>query len=194
MSGLIAGLAGAGGAASTAGGYYQNAANELVSATGSPAAQMFSAEEMAALRPLFNQQTQGLLGTEAATGLGGSGAGRAMLGDLTANQSATLASNIAPLYSQALGEYGNIIGAMPGAQTSAYQDAINNFYQGIGGLGEAIAGMPPTAWGGGGGAAPAAWNPYEGTSEGGSVEMTQPTYYPAAPAGGGGFGGGYPPY
>lgn len=127
MSGILGFLSGAPQAANNAGGYYQNAANQMVSAYGSPAAQMFSGEEMAALRPQFQQENQQMLGTEAATGLAGSGAGRASLGDVTAQQSGALASQVGPLYSQALGQYGDIMQEMPGAQEQAYQGAIQQF-------------------------------------------------------------------
>lgn len=145
MSGIVGMLSGAPSAASTAGGYYQNAANELANEYGSPAAQMFGKEQMASLRPLFNQQTQALTGDLAAQGIAPSGAGRAAFGNLAANQSATLAGSVAPLYQQALGQYGNIIGQMPGSQVNAYQDAINNFYQAVSMAGEAAGGMPPSA-------------------------------------------------
>ena len=131
MSGILGFLSGAPQAANNAGGYYQNAANNLVSAYGSPAAQTFSGEEMAALRPQFAQQNEQQLATEAATGLAGSGAGRASLGDVTAQQSAALAQNVGPLYSQALGQYGDIMQEMPGAQEQAYQGAIQDFYDAL---------------------------------------------------------------
>jgi hypothetical protein len=131
MSGLIGWLAGAPSAASTAGGYYQNAANELATEYGSPAAQMFSKEYMGAMQPQITQLNQQGLDQLAATGLGGSGAGRATMGDITAQEAGSLAQGVAPMYQTALSQYGNIIGAMPGAQESAYQGAIQDFYDAI---------------------------------------------------------------
>lgn len=128
MGGLIGWLAGAPQQASNAQSYYQNAANQMVNAYGSPAAQTFSREYMGAMQPQFQQLNQQTLDTEAATGLGGSGAGRAMMGDTTANEAASLAQGVAPMYQQALGQYGNIMEAMPGAQEQAYQGAISDFY------------------------------------------------------------------
>lgn len=179
MSGIIGWLAGAPSAASTAGGYYQNAANEIANmyGTGSPAAQTFSGEEMAALRPQFQQQNQQMLGQLAATGLGGSGAGRATMGDVTADQSATLAQNVAPLYSQALSQYGNIIGAMPGAQESAYQGAISDFYNALS-TGATAAGAAMGVPTGGGTPFSQGWS--WGASEPG-VNMDPSTWTMAAP-------------
>lgn len=131
MSGIIGWLAGAPQQASTAGGYYQTAANELATEYGSPAAQMFSKEYMGALQPQIQQLNQQGLANEAATGQYGSGAGRASLGDLTAQEAGSLAQGVAPMYQQALSQYGNIIGAMPGAQENAYQGAIQDFYQAL---------------------------------------------------------------
>jgi hypothetical protein len=151
MSNLISGLAGAGGAASTAGGYYQNAANQIVNQYGSPAASTFANEYKASMDPLFQQQDQGLKAQEAALGITNSGAGKQGFTDLTGQQSAALASGVAPLYSQALGQYGSIIGEMPGAQNTAYQNAISNFYTGVQDIGQAAAGLPPTGGSGGSG-------------------------------------------
>lgn len=145
MSGLIAGLAGAGGAANTAGGYYQNAMNNEVNAYGSPAAKIFGREQDAALLPQFNTQNQQMIDRINALGLGGSGAGTHDLQDVTGQQSATLAGAIAPLYQQALSAYSNINSQMPGAQMNAYQNAINNFYAGLSDAGSLAAGLPPSA-------------------------------------------------
>ena len=145
MSGLISGLAGAGGAANRTGGYYQNAMNNEVNATGSPAAQQFAAQEQASLQPQFNTQDQTLAAKEAAMGITNSGAAKADYGNLAAGQAATLAGVEAPLYSQALGQYGQINAAMPGAQNNAYQQAIQNFYTAVSDAGSLAAGLPPTA-------------------------------------------------
>jgi len=133
MSGLISSLAGAPGAASQAGSYYQQAMQNLINAYGSPAAQTFGKEEQQSLQPMFAQQTQGLVDQLNALGIQNSGAGSAQLGNLAANQSSTLAGAIAPLYSQALSQYGNIDAMMPGAQNQAYQNAISNFYGALSG-------------------------------------------------------------
>lgn len=143
MSGLIAGLAGAGGAASNTGGYYQNAMNNLVNAYGSPAAQTFGSEETAALQPQFKIQDQNLADRLSSMGILNSGSGRNDFSQLTADQSGTLAGAIAPLYQQALGEYGSIDAAMPAAQENAYQNAINSFYNGIGSIGSFFGGGGP---------------------------------------------------
>lgn len=135
MPGIIQALSGAPGAATTAGGYYQNALGQLVNATGSPAAQQFAGLQNAALQPQFANQDAALQSSLAASGITDSGAASKQLQDLVSNQSSTLAGADAPLYSQALGQYGNILGQEPGAQTNAYQQAINNFYQGVSGLG-----------------------------------------------------------
>lgn len=149
MQGLISGLAGAGGAANTAGSYYQNALGQLINSTGSPAASTFGAEEIAGLQPGFKQQDQNLIGTENALGIANSGAAKANLTDLAAGQSSAEAQGIAPLYSQAEQQYGNILGQEPGAQNQAYQGAINQFLQSISDAGSLAA----TAFGGGGGGA-----------------------------------------
>jgi hypothetical protein len=128
-------------AANSAGQYYQSALGNLVNSTGagSPAAQTFGAQEQAALQPMFQQQQQQLAGREAAMGIGSSGAGRNDFSQLGADQSATLAGAIAPLYSQALGQYGQgvlnqageqsqIAGQGAGAAQNAYGNAINQFY------------------------------------------------------------------
>lgn len=135
MPGIIASLSGAPGAATTAGNYYQNAANQIVSSTGSPAAQDFIGEQNAALQPQFQTQDQALKAQLAAQGITGSGAAKQGFGNLINNQQSTIAGVDAPLYSQALGQYGSIIGQEPGAQNSAYQNAIQQFYQAIQGAG-----------------------------------------------------------
>ena len=145
MSGIIPGLAGAGGAANTAGGYYTNAANDIVNATGSPAAATFGQLQNAQLRPQFQSAINQVGAQAAAQGITGSGSDRANLGNVTAQNAATLAGAEAPLYSQALGQYGSIIGQEPGAQNQAYQNAISQFYTGLQDAGSMIGGMPPSA-------------------------------------------------
>lgn len=145
VSGLISGLAGAGGAANQAGSYYQNALNQEINAAGSPAATDFARLQMATLRPEISSQNDQLLGTLAATGLGGSGAGRSLGGNVASNEASTLAGVTAPLYQDAMNTYGSIDAAMPGAQNQAYQNAIQQFYQAISMAGQAAAGIPPNA-------------------------------------------------
>lgn len=185
MSGLIAGLAGAGGAANTAGQYYQNAAGQIVDATGSPAAQTFGRLQLAAERPAFQSSNDALSAQLAAQGLGGSGAGRALGGNLAATQSGQEAGALAPLYSQALGQYGNIIGQEPGAQVSAYQNAIDNFYQAINDASSLAAGMP-TSGGGQPGFSQAATGGYDNTYANYASSAPSGAYTgPALPFGGG---------
>ena len=182
MSGLIAGLAGAGGAASTTGGYYQGAANDIVNATGSPAAATFTRLLNRSLQPQFAAQNAQTNAGLAAQGITNSGQGRSDFGNTMATQSGQIAGADAPLYSQALGEYGNIIGAMPGAQVNSYQDAINNFYQALSAAGSAAAGVPPTGLSGSPG--PASGGPYNSGSwnipGGGGSPSAAPDYYASA--------------
>ena len=159
MSGLIAGLAGAPQAASNAGGYYQNAAGEIVNATGSPAAATFTRLLNRSLQPQFAQQDAGMNAMLAAQGITNSGQGRSDFGNLAAQQSGQIAGADAPLYQEALGQYGNIIGAMPGAQTQSYNDALQNFYNALGGGLSGVGsffGMGGFGGSGGGTSAPAA--------------------------------------
>jgi hypothetical protein len=146
--------------ANNTGNYYQQALNKLISSTGSgsPAAQTFSNEEVAALKPLFKTQNQNMADQDASLGITESGAAKKGYSDLASNQSAALAGNIAPLYSQALGAYGNIAAAEPGAQSGVYQNATDQFNQAAYGL---LTGQPqqadpynpygPDSGGGGGG-------------------------------------------
>lgn len=118
--------------ANTVGGYYQSALNQVPQIT----ADEINTEK-AGLQPLFNQQTQGLAAKEAAMGITGSGAAHADFSDLGGQQAAALSQAIAPLYSQRLGIQGNILGQMPGAQSGAYQQGNQDYYnamQGYGGL------------------------------------------------------------
>jgi hypothetical protein len=128
LGGLVSGLSGADYNAGKVGGYYNDAAGKLVDSTGSPAAQTFGAEEQAALKPQFKAQDQALSAKEAAMGITNSGAGKADFSNLQGAQSATLAGTEAPLYSQALGEYGNIEGQGAGAQAGAYNQSLATFY------------------------------------------------------------------
>jgi hypothetical protein len=143
MSNLIAGLAGAGSAANTTGGYYQNALNNEINAAGSPAAADFARLQAAQLRPEFAQQDQQVASQAAATGLVGSGQGRSLSGNVASGQASTLAGVTAPLYQEALQGYNNINAQMPGAQVQSYNDAIQQFYQALSGAGQAIGGVPP---------------------------------------------------
>jgi hypothetical protein len=145
VSGLISSLAGAPSAASNAGSYYQNAANEISGQYGSPLANRYSAMEMGALRPQMKSIMDQASAQAAATGIAGSGAGRAMLGNAAAQNAATLTGAVSPLYQQGMAESAGVIGEMPGAQNQAYQDAIQQFYQAISMAGQAAGGMPPNA-------------------------------------------------
>lgn len=131
LGGLIGDLSGATYDANNTGSYYQNAMNQLVNSTGSPAAQQFGAEESASLKPLFNQQDQNLAAKEAAMGITNSGAAKNDFSNLTAQQSATLAGAVAPLYQSAIGSYGSLAGEGAGAQSSAYQHALDQFYNSL---------------------------------------------------------------
>lgn len=145
MSQLIGGLAGAGTAANNAGSYYNDAMQREIDAAGSPAAKDFARLQMAQLRPEFNTQNAQLASTEAAQGLVGSGQGRALGGNVASNQASTLAGVTAPLYQQALNQYGQINAEEPGAQNQAYAAAIQQFYQALSMAGQAAAGIPPNA-------------------------------------------------
>lgn len=147
MDKIVGWLSGAPGAANNAGGYYNTAMNNVVNSTGtgSPLATTFGNQEAAALQPRFDQQNQALAAKEAAMGITSSGAAKADYTQLGADQAATLAGSIAPLYSNAENQYGAINAAMPGAQNNAYQNAIQNFYQGVSDAGSLAAGVPPSA-------------------------------------------------
>ena len=160
MPGLIPGLAGAGGAANTAGGFYNTAGNNVVNAYGSPAANMFSKEYISSLQPGFQQQQQGLLGDLAAHGITNSGAAKADLTNLYTGESGAEAAGIAPLYSQALGQYGSIQQAGAGAQTQAYQNAVNQFYQALEDAGNDVTGGSSNPSGASGGSSGGGFNPY----------------------------------
>jgi hypothetical protein len=178
MSSLIAGLAGAGGAAQNAGNYYTAAMQNEINAAGSPAATDFARLQMATLRPEITAQNNQLLGTLAATGLGGSGAGRSLGGNVASNEASTLAGVTAPLYQQALQGYSNINAQMPGAQEQAYSAAIQQFYQALSGAASTAgmfmglpSGSPPMNYSGG---LPSSsdimgsqgYNPYAGATSG----------------------------
>ena len=177
MGGLIAMLSGAPQAASTAGGYYQGAANEIANEYGSPAATQFVHEQNAALRPEFQQQSDALTSQLAGQGIASSGAGRAAFGNLAANQAATLAGAAAPLYQQGLGQYGQIIGDMPQAQTSAYQGSIQDFYGALQSAAAAAGGMPSLGGGGPGANASYGSGPGAATESGGTYYTNSPGSY-----------------
>ena len=110
LSQIIGWLSGAPQAASTAGSYYDNAADEVFNQYGPSATKYFTAEQNAALRPQFQQQERQLAGTEAAQGITHSGAGINAFGNLGAQQAGALASADAPLFSQGLARrYGNLL-------------------------------------------------------------------------------------
>jgi len=64
-------------------------------------------------------------------GITNSGAAKADFSNLAGAQSAAEASGVAPLYSEALSQYGGIISQEPSAQNQSYQQAIQNFYQAL---------------------------------------------------------------
>lgn len=118
--------------ASTVGGYYQSALNQVPQVT----AQDIALEKQS-LQPQFDQQDASLAAKEASMGISNSGAARADFGDLAGAQAGALAGAISPLYQQQLGIQGGILGAQPGAQSGAYANGQQNYYnamQGYGGL------------------------------------------------------------
>lgn len=159
LGGLVKDVSGAGYNANQAGGYYQGAygpaEDKLVNSTGSPAATTFGNLQQAALQPRFNQQNQNLAAREAAMGITHSGAANNDFSQLAADQSSTLAGALAPLYSQALGQYGNLLSGgaagQAGAQTGAYNQSLSDFYGALGAAGGAGGGVPPLPSGGAGG-------------------------------------------
>jgi hypothetical protein len=162
MSGIIPGLAGAGGAANNAGNYYNQALDREVNSTTSPAANAFIATQNRALQPQFNSEDADLTSYLASKGITNSGSARSDFSDLGVGQSAAIASADAPLYQAALNQYGAINAQEPGAQESAYNDAISQFYQALQ-EGSSMAGAAfglPSAGGGGGGATAGAGAPY----------------------------------
>jgi hypothetical protein len=143
VNSIIAALSGAPQQANAVGGYYDQALQREINASGSPAAKIFGDQTQAALQPRFDAQNQALSAKEAAMGITHSGAAKADFGNLAADQSATLAGAIAPLYSSAMNTYGQINASQPGAQGSAYQQAIAQFYQAMKDAAAASAGVPP---------------------------------------------------
>ena len=166
-------------AASNVQGYYSGAANNLVNAYGSPAATTFGNEETAALQPQFTLQDQQLAASNAAQGITNSGSAKYNNSNLAGQQSAVLAGSIAPLYQQALGEYGNIESAGAGAEAGAYDQQQQNVAQGWGSLfgavGSAFGGGIPSG-GGGGGSTPAysTWSPFDGAGGLGDANAYNP--------------------
>lgn len=188
LGGLMGWLSGADYNSNKVGDFYNQALAKLLNATGSPAAQQFGAEEKASLQPMFDQQDKALAAKEAAMGITNSGAAKADYSDLTGNQSRTLAGAVAPLYQEALGSYGSLVGAMPGAQAGAYQQALTNFqnavemaatggFGGGGGGGAAGGGMGGSAAGGFGAGLGTAVNPYTP-----DITQTPYGYYELAPS------------
>jgi len=152
-----------------------------INAAGSPAATDFARLQMATLRPEITAQNNQLLGTLAATGLAGSGAGRSLGGNVASNEASTLAGVTAPLYQDAMNAYGNINAAMPGAQNQAYQDAIQQFYQAISMAGQAAAGIPPSAGSGPGPSVTPGAGPMQvGNYAPAPVDASQGFYYPSS--------------
>lgn len=133
LGGLMGILSGADYQSAKTNQFYQDAMRQLLSSTGagSPAVEQFAGNEKAALQPLFDRQTQDLKAKEAAMGITNSGAGKADFSDLTADQSATLAGTIAPMYQSALGAYGSLAGGGANASANAYNGAMDQFYNAI---------------------------------------------------------------
>jgi hypothetical protein len=166
FEGLLNALSGGNQAGSAASGQYQQAANQsnkgyqnaeaqLVSSTGSPAAQTFEAEENAALQPQFRQQDANLAASNAAQGITDSGSGNFNGQELAGQQSGAIASADAPLFSEALQQYGNmlsegaganssLLGQGAGAYNTADANANNSLIDAGQDIGSAIAGIPPT--------------------------------------------------
>jgi hypothetical protein len=141
LGGLQGLLSGGDYQANKTGTFYQNAMDQLVNSTGSPAAQTFGKEYQASMQPMFDKQNQSLAAKEASMGITNSGAAKADFQDLGGQQSASLAAGVAPLYQTAIGEYGNLAGQGAGAQNSAYGQAISNFQN----MALMAAGAPPTS-------------------------------------------------
>lgn len=107
---------------------YNTAEQQLINATGSPAATQFAGLEQAGLQPGFTQQQGALQAALAASGLTGSGAAANQDVQLAGQQSSALANAIAPLYSNAESQYGSLVGAGAGALSNVYgvgQNATN---------------------------------------------------------------------
>jgi len=145
VSGIIGTLAGAPQAASNAQSYYTGASNQIAGMYGSPLANRFAAMERGVLQPSYQAGLQQAAAQAAAMGLAGSGAGTASMGNVAAQNAASLTGAVAPLYQQGMGEAAGVISQMPGAELSAYQNAIQNFYDAVAMAGQAAAGIPPSA-------------------------------------------------
>jgi hypothetical protein len=131
LGGLVSGISGANYNAGQVGDFYNNAANKIVNASGSPAATTFVKEQNAALQPQFQQQDAELAAQEAAQGVTGSGQSKAAYGALGSGQAAALAGADAPLYSQALGAYDSTVQGGAGAQSTAYGQSLSDFYNAL---------------------------------------------------------------
>ncbi len=109
--------------------------NSIVNSTGSPAAEQFGKQMQASDQAMFKQQNQNLAAKESAMGITSSGAAKADFTDLAAQQSGVLAGQVAPLYLDALNQYGNIAGqgaaAESGGYNSAHQAALDQFYKSL---------------------------------------------------------------
>lgn len=124
--------------------------NNVVNATGSPAAATFNRLQMAALRPEFADQNEELSAGLAAQGITNSGAARYTGGQVGVGQSAALAQAAAPLYQSALNQYGAINEQAPSSDEAAYNAAIQQFYEALG-TGAQYAGLAMGMPSGGGG-------------------------------------------
>ena len=169
MSQIIGWLAGAPQAAQTTGNFYTGAANDIYNTYGPSATQYFTNEQNLALRPGMQQQENALSGNLAAQGITKSGAGINAFGNLGSQQAGALASADAPLFSQGLSGAAGVYQQMPGAQTSSYNDAIQQFYQAVSDAAAFAGGIP-----GGGGGQPGAGQTPGGM---GSYSPSSGSYY-----------------
>ena len=143
MNQIIPFLAGAPGAASQADSYYQQAINQAQGLGSGSLGKTIVSEQNAALQPQFRTQDQQLGASLASQGITNSGAAKAAYGNLAGNQSGVIAGADAPVFQTAEGVAGNLIGQVPGAETSAYQAAIQQFMQAASDAAAAAAGVPP---------------------------------------------------
>ena len=124
-------VGGAGGAANAAGGYQNAAIQNLINATGSPAAQTFGRLQLAAERPAFQSSNDALSAQQAAMGLGGSGEGRALGGNVAANETGATGRRLGSALFTGAASTATSIATMPGAQSVRVSIRHRHFYQAI---------------------------------------------------------------
>jgi hypothetical protein len=124
---LVSALAGAPQAGAQAGTYYQNAINQATGLGSGSLGKTIVSEQNAALQPQFKTQDQQPGASLAAQGITNSGAAKASYGDLASKQSGVIAGADAPVFQTAEGIAGNILGQQPGAQQTAYSNAVQQF-------------------------------------------------------------------